>query len=226
MSKILSDKKITIAIDGPAGAGKTTIAQALSKKLNIMYLSTGALYRAYAVKYLDNKLDINSPDVASKVAKDSDITVKFINGTQHTFLDGIDVSDRLYNDAISMISSTISKQPVIRQSLKSLQQKIADEQSVIMDGRDIGSVVLPKADYKFYLDADVKVRAERRFKQLLQKGEKANYDEVLQDMINRDINDTTRNISPLKKCKDSIVIDCTNLGIDEVVNEFLKHIKG
>ena len=107
MSKILSDKKITIAIDGPAGAGKTTIAQALSKKLNIMYLSTGALYRAYAVKYLDNKLDINSPDVASKVAKDSDITVKFINGTQHTFLDGRDVSDRLYNDEISMISSTI-----------------------------------------------------------------------------------------------------------------------
>ena len=225
MNKILKDK-ITIAIDGPAGAGKTTIAEALSKRLNIMYLSTGALYRAYAVKYLDKKLDINSEQIAQIVAKESDINVKFINGKQHTFLDGKDVSDRLYSDEISMISSTVSKQPIIRQSLKGLQQKIATEQSVIMDGRDIGSVVLPMADFKFYLDADVNVRARRRYEQLLQKGMKVDFEDVLTDMKNRDINDTTRNISPLKKCEDSIVIDCTNLNIEQVVDEFLKHIKG
>lgn len=219
-------KKITVAIDGPAGAGKTTIAEALSKKLNILYLSTGALYRAYAVKYLDKGLDVNSQSVAQIVADKSDITVKFINGKQHTFLDGIDVTERLYSDEISMISSTISKQPVIRQSLIHLQQQIAQEQSVIMDGRDIGSVVLPMADYKFYLDADVNVRAKRRYEQLLSKGLTSTFDEVLIDMKNRDINDTTRNISPLKKCEDSIVIDCTNLTVDQVVNEFLKYIKG
>ena len=225
MNKIFKNK-ITIAIDGPAGAGKTTIAEALSKKLNIMYLSTGALYRAYAVKYLDTQLDVNSADIAKKVANESEINVRFIDGAQHTFLDGVDVTNRLYNDEISMISSTVSKQPIIRQSLKDLQQKIAEEQSVIMDGRDIGSVVLPKADYKFYLDADVNVRAKRRFDQLIKKGYKANYEDVLQDMKNRDINDTTRNISPLKKCPDSIVIDCTNLNIEQVINEFLKYIRG
>lgn len=218
-------KIVTIAIDGPAGAGKTTIAEALSKRLNIMYLSTGALYRAYAVRYLDQNLDVNSEQTAKNVAETSVIDVKFIGGKQHTFLDGVDVSNRLYNDQISMISSTISKQPIIRQSLKQLQQKIATEQSVIMDGRDIGSVILPNANYKFYLDADVAVRAKRRFDQLLQKGEKANFDDVLADMKNRDLNDSTRNISPLKKCADSIVIDCTNLSIEQVVDEFLKYIE-
>lgn len=224
MNKLLNEK-ITIAIDGPAGAGKTTIAEALSKKLNIMYLSTGALYRAYAVKYLDNNLDIHSVAVAQQVANNSDIDVKFIDGKQHTFLDGVDVSNRLYNDEISMISSTVSQHKIIRQSLINIQQKIAAEQSVIMDGRDIGSVVLPKADYKFYLDADVSVRAQRRYEQLIKKGEKATYKDVLQDMKNRDINDSTRSISPLMKCPDSIIIDCTNLNIEQVVEEFLKYIK-
>lgn len=218
-------KKITIAIDGPAGAGKTTIAKALSKKLDILYLSTGALYRAFAIKFIDNNLDPNCEIAAQTVAKSTVIDVEYKDGLQHTFLDGIDVTDRLYQPKVSEYSSLVSKHKPTREALKSIQQKIAKEQSVIMDGRDIGSVVLPLAKYKFYLDADVKVRAQRRFDELVKKGENVNFEDVLSDMIERDYNDTNRAVSPLVKCKDSIVIDCTNLTIEQVVAQFEKYIK-
>lgn len=219
-------KKIIIAIDGPAGAGKTTIAKALSKKFDVLYLNTGALYRAYAYKFVKDDLDINDPEVAELVAKKANIDVKYINGEQHTFLDDEDVSDKLHTDLISKMASTVSQYPIIRKTLIGIQQNIAQKQSVIMDGRDIGSVVLPMADYKFYLDADVKIRAERRYKEYLKKGIQTSYEKILEDMKNRDFNDTNRAISPLKKCKDSIVIDCTNLSIEQVVEKFLEYIKG
>ena len=221
----MESKKIIIAIDGPAGAGKTTIAKALSKQLDILYLNTGALYRAYGLKCLDNKLNANSLETASNLSQSTVIDVKYIDGAQHTILDGVDVTDRLYDEGVSGLASTISKHDVIRQSLKNIQQKIASNQSVIMDGRDIGSVVLPMADYKFYLDADVEVRAKRRWLELKTKDDNILYEDVLREIKERDHNDITRDLSPLVKCKDAITIDCTNLGVNQVVDLFLKYIK-
>jgi cytidylate kinase len=218
------EKKLVIAIDGPAGAGKTTIAEALSKRLNILYLNTGALYRALAIKCIKLGANAESEEDAEKIAKTSNVEVKYQNGHQHTILNGEDVTNGLNQNEVSTVASVISKHKSIRASILSLQQSIAKKQSVIMDGRDIGSVVLPMANFKFYLDADVKVRAERRHKELVAKGSNISYEEVLADMIDRDYNDTHRSVSPLKKCEDSIVIDCTNLNIQQVVDEFLKHI--
>lgn len=221
----MNKNNLTIAIDGPAGAGKTTIAKALSRKLGIMYLSTGALYRAYAIKYIENNLDVNSCAVASDVANCTKIDVRYINGVQHTILDGVDVTTKLYQDQVSEVSSVVSKHQQIRLALQTIQKQIAKSQSVIMDGRDIGSVVLPLANYKFYLDADIEIRAKRRHNELVLRGDKIDYEEVLMDMKKRDFNDINRSISPLVKCKDSIVIDCTNLTVEQVVDEFLKYIK-
>ncbi|HBB44777.1 MAG TPA: (d)CMP kinase [Clostridiales bacterium] len=216
--------KIVIALDGPAGSGKTTIAKALSKKLNIMYLNTGALYRALAYKCIKNGLDATSTEVAEQIAKNTDLKVEYKDGLQHVFVDGEDVTDKLSSDEVSIASSQISVHKEIRHKMVELQRHIADKQSIIVDGRDIGSVVLPKADFKFYLDADVGVRAERRYKELVSKGSGISFEEVLKDMKERDHRDMTRDVSPLKKCADAIVIDCTNLGIDEVIEKFMEYI--
>lgn len=216
--------KIVIALDGPAGSGKTTIAKVLSKKLNIMYLNTGALYRALAYKCIKNGLDATSTEVAEQIAKNTDLKVEYKDGLQHVFVDGEDVTDKLSSDEVSIASSQISVHKEIRHKMVELQRHIADKQSIIVDGRDIGSVVLPKADFKFYLDADVSVRAERRYKELVSKGSNISFEEVLKDMKERDYRDMTRDVSPLKKCADAIVIDCTNLGIGEVIEKFMEYI--
>ncbi len=218
-------KKLVVAIDGPAGAGKSTIAKALANKLNIPYFSTGAMYRALALKCLNLGLDATDENDAKWIAENTAVSLKYENGKQYVLLDGEDVTEKLYSDDVSIGASQISVHRIIREKLVEIQRQVASSQSVLMDGRDIGSVVLPNADYKFYLDAAVEIRAKRRFDELISKGEKVTFDEVLMDMKERDHRDKTREISPLIICDDAIVIDCSNLGIDEVVNEFLKYIK-
>lgn len=218
-------EKLLIAIDGPAGAGKSTIAQALAKRLDIPYFSTGAMYRAFAVKYLSLGLDATSESDACWIAQNSSVYMKYKNGKQYVLLDGIDVTDKLYSDEISRVASQISVHKVIRQKMVEIQRQAANSQSLVMDGRDIGSVVLPDAKYKFYLDASVEIRAQRRYQELINKGENVTFDEVLKDMKERDYRDKTREISPLVICKDAIVIDCSNLNIEQCVEEFLKYIE-
>lgn len=215
---------LTIAIDGPAGAGKTTIAKALSKKLDILYLNTGAMYRAFAYKFINNNLELTE-NIVNNIVKLTDIQIKYQDGLQRVILDNTDVTDFLYTDQISEMASKISTFTAVREKLVEVQRKVAEQQPVIMDGRDIGSVVLPMANFKFYLDADVNVRAMRRYNELVKKGENTTFEEVLADMKERDYRDTTRAVSPLKKCDDSIIIDCTKLNIEQVIEKFLEYIK-
>ena len=197
------DKKIVIAMDGPAGSGKATISKALAKKLDILYLSTGSLYRALAYKCILNGLDTTDEKVAEEIANNTKIDIIYKDGKQIVMLDGADITDKL---ALDEVSSGASKN------------------SVIMDGRDIGSVVLPNADFKFYLDASAEVRAKRRLVDLADAGNKITYEEVLKEIEEREYRDKTREISPLVVAKDAIVVDSSNMTIDEVIAKFLEII--
>ena len=219
-------KNLVIAIDGPTGAGKTTIAMALSKKLDILYLNTGAIYRALGLKCLNSCLDPESENDALYLVNNSTINVEYCDGKQEIYLDGksLDI-DSLHTDKISEYASKISKHLCVREYCVSIQRKIASDKSIIVDGRDIGSVVLPNANFKFYLDADVEIRAKRRYNDLSLIDSSANYETILKDMKERDYNDIHRKNSPLIVAKDAFVIDSSNLSVDEVVNKMLKIIK-
>ena len=218
--------KLVIAIDGPAGSGKSTIAKILANKLEIAYISTGSMYRALALKCIKNHLEPTDGNVALKIAQSTSINVEYKNGEQLVFLDGEDVTTKLYTDKVSDYASKISVHKVIREKMVEIQRNIADKQSVVMDGRDIGSVVLPNANFKFYLDANVEIRAQRRYDELVSKGVKTTFEEVLSDMKERDIRDKSREISPLKICDDAIMIDCSHLSVVEVIEKFMSYIKG
>ena len=223
MKKDLKD--LVIAIDGPAGAGKTTVAKELAKKLEIPYFSTGAMYRALALKCLRNGKNPENKADAEEIVKYAKLSLKYENGKQSVILDDEDVTDMLYSDPISVGASQISVHKFVREKMVDLQRQVANSQSVIMDGRDIGSVVLPMARYKFYLDADVEVRAKRRYDELLSKGNSISFEEVLEDMKERDYRDKNRDISPLIVCDDAVVIDSTNLSVQQVVEAFLSKIE-
>ena len=214
-----------IALDGPAGSGKSTIAKEIAKKLNIIYLDTGAMYRAAALKALSKNIDPNDEIKAPLVLNDVAIEIRYIENIQHVFLDGEDVSEKIRQHHISKAASDISKHKDIRLKLVELQRKIAKGNDVIMDGRDIGSYVLPNADYKFYLTASAEERANRRFKELQEKGENAVYEDILKDILLRDENDTKREFAPLIRVKDAIEIDSTNFTISESVEKILSYIK-
>ena len=218
-------KKLVIAIDGPAGSGKSTIGRELAKQLGINYFSTGALYRALGLKCIQLGLDAKSPKNAEFIAKNTHLDIKFVGSEQHVLLDGIDVSSDLYKAEVSDFASQISVHPIIRHKMVELQKSIAEKNSIVMDGRDIGSVVLPNADLKFYLDADVKVRAKRRYDELVAKGQNVSFENVLDEMIERDRRDKEREVSPLIVCKDAHIIDCSNLNIQQVVDKFVEIIK-
>lgn len=219
----MSKKSITIAIDGPAGSGKSTIAKLLAKKLDILFFSTGSIYRALGYKCKKLKLNPKSEVDAEKIL-DSDIVVKYVDGKQIILLDGENVTNKLSTNKVMEYASLISQHKKIREKCVKLQRQIASEQSLVMDGRDIGSVVLPNADYKFYLDANIDERAKRRFNELKKDNPNITLDDVKQSLENRDYNDTHRKISPLKLCDDAIKIDSSFMTIDEVVNEFIKII--
>ena len=220
------DKIIRIALDGPSGSGKSTIAKKLSSKLNILYLDTGAMYRATALKALSLNIDTFDEEGVKTFIEDIDLVIKYIDGTQHTYLDGEDVSERIREPHVSMAASNISSLRCVRLKMVEMQRKIASNLSCVLDGRDIGSYVLPNADFKFYIDASVEVRADRRFKELTLKGHKVDYEELKKEIEQRDYNDKNRDFSPLVQPKDALYIDTSFMNIEQVLNKVLSVIQG
>lgn len=216
---------IRIALDGPSGSGKSTVAKRLSKELNILYLDTGAMYRATALKAIKCGVDSLDLDGVSKFIDDIDIEIKYIDGAQHTFLDGEDVSEKIREPHVSMAASNISSLKCVRLKMVEMQRKIAAGTSCVLDGRDIGSYVLPDADFKFYVTASVEERANRRFKELTLKGHKVDYNELKAEIEQRDYNDKNRDFSPLVQAEDAIYLDTSFMNVEQVCNTILSYIK-
>ena len=222
----MTDRHFTIAIDGPGGAGKSTVADEIAKKLNILHLDTGAMYRAFAYQALLEKIDPADErglsDLASRIA----IGVRFADGKQQTLVDGADVSALIRTPEISFAASTCSKAGDVRRLMVRMQQELAREQSMVLDGRDIGTKVLPDATLKVYLTAAPEVRARRRFDELTAKGHPADYDQVLADVVARDHQDSTRAIDPLRPAEDAVVVDTTAMTQRQAVDAVLKLLEG
>lgn len=223
----LKEKKpvYNIAIDGPAGAGKSTVAKELGKRLDILYLDTGAMYRALGLKAYDNQVDIYDDKAIKRFLGETRVDVKYVKGVQRTFLDKKDVSERIREPHISKAASDISAIPAVRYRMAELQREIAASQSMVLDGRDIGTYVLPKAKFKFFVTARPEVRAERRYRELIAKGQNVTFPEVLADINVRDRNDSGRAVAPLKKAGDAEEIDTSDLTIEQVIGMIINKIK-
>lgn len=218
---------INIAIDGPAGAGKSTVARAVAKKLGILYLDTGAMYRAMALKAMREGIDPNDKEQVLPLLECTEIYAKNIGGTQHTYLDGEDVSGLIRTPEISRGASDISAIPDVRIKLAQIQRNIAHTSDVVMDGREIGSYVIPECENKFYVTASVDERARRRLLELKEKGRDSGMtvEDMAKDIAERDYNDSHRAFAPLLRLPEAILIDTTDLTIDEAVNAVLKNLK-
>lgn len=214
-------KTINIAIDGPAGAGKSTIAKMVSAKLGYIYVDTGALYRTAALYITENNI---SDENIEKELENSDISLKFIDGAQKVFLGGRDVSELIRTPEISMATSRTSAVPAVRAYLFETQKKIARENNVIMDGRDIGTVVLPDAEVKIFLTASAEERANRRYKELAEKPDCPPYEDILKDIIQRDYQDMHRETAPLRQADDAVLVDTTNLNLEQSAEEIVRII--
>ncbi len=208
---------IAVAIDGPAGAGKSTVAKRVALELGYIYIDTGALYRAVGLACLNKNVDINNDASVAAILPETDIRIVFFNGEQIVLLNDEDVSEKIRTEEASMIASKVSAIPSVRKFLLDLQRNFSKTDNVIMDGRDIGTVVLPNAQVKIFLTASPEKRADRRYKQLIEKNEEAVYDTILSDIIKRDYNDSHRNIAPMKPAEDSILVDTSELTLDESV---------
>ncbi len=214
-------KNINIAIDGPAGAGKSTIAKMVSAKLGYIYVDTGALYRTIALYITENNIP---DDKIEEALPNANVSLKFIDGAQRVFLGDKDVSELIRTPEISMAASRTSAIPAVRKYLFGTQQKIAAENNVLMDGRDIGTVVLPNADVKIFLTASAEERANRRYKELAEKPGCPTYQEILDDIIKRDYQDMHRETAPLKQAEDAVLVDTTTLNLEESANEIVRII--
>ena len=219
-------KKISVAIDGPAGAGKSTIARRLAGELGFRYVDTGAIYRTVA--YFMDLWGVSPKDVDGVNRYIDELTVGIEyddEGVQHMLMNGMDVTGDIRTPEISQKASLISAHPVVRDVLLDMQRNMAEEYDVVMDGRDIGSVVLPKATVKIFLTASPEVRAKRRYQELLEKGQKASYEQVLRDVQQRDYQDTHRDIAPLKMCRDSVKVDTSEMDLEQSVAAIRKIVE-
>lgn len=213
-----------IAIDGPAGAGKSTIAKKIAKKLGYIYVDTGAMYRAMALYLIREKIMPSETDKISAKCKEADISIGYEHSEQIVYLNGENVNGLIRAEEVGNMASASSQNPDVRKKLVELQQKLAANKDVVMDGRDIGTCVLPSAQVKVYLTADSRVRAERRYKELTQKGVPCDINMIEKDIIERDHQDMTREISPLVQAKDATLVDSSYMTIDEVVDAIIELI--
>ena len=208
---------IQIAIDGPGGAGKSTISKAVAAKLGIVYVDTGALYRTVGYYVRSQNLDPKDRAAVRACLSNISIEVRYVDGAQHVFLNGEDLGDRIRTPELSMYASAVSAIPEVRAFLLETQKDIARKNSVIMDGRDIGTVILPNADVKIFLTASPECRARRRYDELIAKGQQVSYEDVLREMNERDTQDSTREIAPATAAKDAVVFDNTGMSLEESV---------
>lgn len=209
--------KINVAIDGPAGSGKSTISKSVAKELGFIYVDTGALYRTVGLKLVNCGNKAEDEKSVGEILKTTKVDIKYIDGEQRVILDGDDVSHLIRTPEMSMMASKCSALPIVREYLLNMQREIAENNSVIMDGRDIATVVLPNAEVKIFLTASAEARAKRRYKELIEKGENVVYEDVLSDIEKRDYNDSHRAIAPLKPSEESIFADTSNLTLEESI---------
>ena len=206
-----------VAIDGPAGAGKSTIAKLVAKEKGYIYADTGAMFRGLAIHFLDKGIQPQETEKVIEACKDAEVTIAYEDAVQHVYLNGKDISSHLRNEEVGNMASVTSAIPEVRKKLLELQQNLAKTQNVIMDGRDIGTCVLPHADVKVYLTASVETRAKRRYQELQEKGEDCNLEEIAHDIEERDHRDMTRETAPLKQAEDAVLVDSSDMTIAEVV---------
>lgn len=212
-----------VAIDGPAGAGKSTIAKRVSKELGFIYVDTGAMYRAIAVYMMQNQIDIHDDAAVQKACSKISISIAYSDdGEQQVILNGENVTGLIRTEEVSKMASVTSANPAVRATLLDLQRDLAAKEDVLMDGRDIGTNVLPEAELKIYLTASVETRAERRYKELQEKGEKKDFSAIKEEIEKRDYQDMTRAIAPLKQAEDAVYLDTSHMNIDEVVEAIKK----
>lgn len=216
---------INVAVDGPAGAGKSTVSRRAAKILGLVYVDTGALYRAIGFYAIENGIDTKDEKAVTSVLKDITVDLDNSGGEQRVLLCGEDVTGNIRTGAVSMAASDVSSYPEVRAFLLETQKKIAREKSVIMDGRDIGTVVLPKADVKVFLTADAAVRAKRRFLELTERKEKVDYNTILAEINERDHNDKNRAAAPLKQADDAILLDTSEMSFDESIQALVNIIR-
>lgn len=216
----------SVAIDGPAGAGKSTIAKEIAKRLGYIYVDTGAMYRAMALYMIRKNIKPDETDKISLASKEVDITIEYYNGEQLVILNGENVNPFIRSEEVGNMASVSSANKDVRLKLVDLQRQLASKSDVIMDGRDIGTYVLPSANIKIYLTASSKVRAKRRYEELTQKGLSCNIEEIEKDIIERDRRDSTREFAPLKQAEDAILIDSSDMSIEQVINTVIEMVNG
>lgn len=217
--------KYIIAVDGPSAAGKSCMSKEISDKLNIVYIDTGAMYRAVALYFIENEVNAENQESVKEALEKINIKFERVNANLRVFLNNEDISDKIRTEKIGMMASKVSAIPRVRYDMVDRQRKLANDYSVILDGRDIGSVVFPNADLKIYLTASEEERAKRRLIDLEQKGINTTYEEVLEDIKKRDYNDINKPISPLVKTEDAVLIDTTNMTREEVIDKVILLLK-
>lgn len=211
-----------VAIDGPAGAGKSTIAKLVAKEKGYVYVDTGAMYRGLAIHFLENGIEAEEKEKIAEACKDADVTIRYEDGQQQVYLNGKNITAKLREEAVGNMASKSSAIPEVRAKLLELQRELARKADVIMDGRDIGTCVLPDADVKVFLTASVETRAKRRYDELVEKGVACDLEEIARDIAERDERDSTREIAPLKQAEDAVLVDSSHMTIEEVVAAIVK----
>jgi len=219
------EKRFVIAIDGPAGSGKSTVSKLIAKRLGLLYIDTGAMYRALTLKAMRSGLDLDNESSLTGLAGSTNIDLKEAGGRLNVFLDGEDVSGSIRTPELTNNVKYIARVPGVRKEMVGLQRAIGERSGAVLEGRDIGTVVFPDADYKFYLDAGIAERARRRHKELVESGQNVGLKSIEKDVAARDESDMKRSVGALKVADDAIVIDTTDLSIDEVVEKILSYIK-